>query len=69
MLKVKAITNLGVRELELSQNTVATLNKQMDDHPEGIPYIDEEGHQLKILGVAVVTRALVGKRIRVGNFE
>lgn len=68
MLKVKAITDLGVREMELSQKTVETLNKQMDEHPEGIPYIDDEGHQLKILGVAVVTRALIGKRIKVGNF-
>lgn len=68
MLKVRAITNLGVREMKLSQKTVETLNKQMDEHPEGIPYIDDEGHQLKILGVAVVTRALIGKRIKVGNF-
>lgn len=68
MLKVRAITNLGVREMELSQKTVETLNKQMDEHPEGIPYIDDEGYQLKILGVVVVTRALIGKRIKVGNF-
>lgn len=40
MLKVRAITNLGVREMELSQKkTVETLNKQMDDHPEVIFYL------------------------------
>lgn len=68
MLKVKAFTNLGVRDIELSKETVENLNKQMEENPEGIPYVDEEGHHIKILGIAIVTRAMIGKRIRVSEF-
>jgi len=69
MMRVRAITNIGIRNLDLSIGTIEMLNNQFQTHPNGVPYVDEDGQRVIILGITLITKALDGKCIKVGVLD